>query len=76
MSESDRERQNRWERLDYARRQIEDKMRSLADNVFAPGVKLTFVMRNPAEPDGGMIVTDEADPDDLIEAIRTTWRKR
>jgi hypothetical protein len=66
---------DRLDRLYYARLEIEARLASLADNVFEPGVKLTFIMRNPEAEDGGMIITGEDDPEVLIEAIRRTWKR-
>lgn len=70
---SDREKE---ERIAYGRAEVESRLKSLADNVFEPGVKLTFIMRNPCEPDGSMIITDEETPDALFTAISRTWRLR
>ena len=65
----------RGERLLYARQEIEALLVDLEDNVFEPGVKLTFIMRNPEAEDGGMIITGEDDPEVLIDAIRRTWKQ-
>lgn len=49
---------------------VQRHLAEMAD-LFVPGVKLTFLMRNPDAPDGSMLITDE---DDLYEIERAIAR--
>jgi hypothetical protein len=54
--------------VQLARWEVEKKLQELGD-VFAEHVKLTFLMRNPEEPDGSMIITSDTFPE-IIKAAQ------
>jgi hypothetical protein len=54
--------------VQLARWEVEKKLQELGD-VFAEHVKLTFLMRNPEEPDGSMIITSDTLPE-IIKAVQ------